>query len=83
VPYKHRKSVEIPSTPHLCQFSVDPPDPVGILEADPNRLSLNGEHLRLPRPPHPARFYPLGEPLGLGHVSLYATLRVPRRTPPL
>src|SRR5919112_2656669 len=69
----------MPSTPHLSQSPVDPPDLVGVLEADSHRLPLDGQELLMPYSPHPARFYSLGELLGLGHVFLHVT----RRTPPV
>src|SRR5919112_997865 len=69
----------MPSTPHLSQPPVDPPDPVSILDADPHCLPLYRQELLIPYSPHPARLYPLGELLGFCHVFLHVT----RRTPPV
>src|ERR687889_1950246 len=67
----------MPSTPHLSQPPVDPPDPVGVFEANFHSLPLDGEHLLVPHSPHPARLYPLGELLGLGYVFLHVACRTP------
>src|SRR5919107_3623416 len=69
----------MPSTPHLCEPPVHPPDLVGVLEANFYRLPLDREHLLVPYSPDPARLYPLGEPLRFGQVPLH----VARRTLPL
>src|SRR5215217_8873909 len=63
----------MPSTPHLSQPPVDPPDPVGVPETSVHRLPSDGEQLLVPRPPNPARLYPLGELLGLGYIPLDIT----------
>src|SRR5215218_3691794 len=69
----------MPSTSHLSQLPVDPPDLISIFEANFYRFPPHGEHLPVPYAPHPARLHPLGEPLGLGYVFLH----VAGSTPPL
>ena len=75
MPYKHRKPVQTPFTPHLRQPSEPSPEPVGLFEADFNRLPPEGQHLLVPRPPYPARLYSFGELLGLIQAMLKAILR--------
>ena len=45
VPYEHSKTAQGSSTPHPRQPPVDPPDPVGVAEADFHRLPLDGQCL--------------------------------------
>src|ERR671921_2961700 len=61
----------MPSAPQSRQPPVDPPYPIGVFEAYFSRFPPHGEHLLVPRSPHPSRLYPLGEPLWLGHVPLH------------